>query len=59
MGLDFFVRVFTLNSVSGTYAEYAVCNENHTFKLADNLSFAEGSALGIPYFTVKLTLKSN
>ncbi len=39
--------------MSGTYAEMTVCNVNHTFKLADNMSFEEGSALGIPYFTVE------
>ena len=47
------IRVFTTNSVSGTYAETTVCSAIHTFKLPDNLSFEEGSALGIPYFTVK------
>ena len=48
----FHYRVFTCNSVSGTLAEFAVCNAMHTFPLPDNLTFDEGSALGIPYFTV-------
>ena len=49
-------RVFTINSVRETYAEMSVCNEIHKFKLADNMSFEEGSALGVPYFTVKIVL---
>jgi NADPH2:quinone reductase len=54
-------RVFTVNSVSGTYAEYCVSNSMHTFKLNDKLSFEEGSALGIPYFTAyrALFLRAN
>ncbi|CAF0822396.1 unnamed protein product [Brachionus calyciflorus] len=44
-------RVFTCNSDSGTYAEYTISKPMYTFKLDDSLSFEEGSALGIPYFT--------
>lgn len=35
----------------GTYAEYAVVKEEELFPLNDCLSFEEGAALGIPYFT--------
>ena len=49
-------RVYTTNSDSGTYAEYTVAKPNFTFKLVENLSFEEGSAIGVPYFTVKYTL---
>ena len=44
-------RVYTTNSDSGTYAEYTVSKPGFTFKLEENLSFEEGSAIGIPYFT--------
>lgn len=44
-------RVYTVNTVTGSYAEYAVANEHHVFKLHDALSFSQGAALGVPYFT--------
>jgi NADPH2:quinone reductase len=44
-------RVFTVNSDTGTYAEYALSSPVFTFKLNDLLSFEEGSGLGVPYFT--------
>lgn len=43
--------MFTLNSVSGTLAEYCTANCNSVFPLPSNVSFEEGSALGTPYFT--------
>ncbi len=54
-------RVFTTNSDTGTYAEYTLGNPIHTFKLPDCLSYEEGSAIGIPYFTAyrSLFLKGN
>ncbi|XP_031573088.1 quinone oxidoreductase-like [Actinia tenebrosa] len=44
-------RVYTFSSLTGTYAEFTVCNENDAFKLHDELSFTQGAALGVPYFT--------
>lgn len=54
-------RVFTTNSDTGTYAEYCLSNPMYTFKLADCLSYEEGSAIGIPYFTAyrSLFIKGN
>jgi len=49
-------RVFTTNSDTGTYAEYTLSTPMYTFKLADNLTFEEGSVLGIPYFTAYRSL---
>lgn len=49
-------RVFTTNSDTGTYAEYTLSTPMYTFKLADNLTFEEGSALGVPYFTAYRSL---
>ncbi|KFW79336.1 Quinone oxidoreductase, partial [Manacus vitellinus] len=44
-------RVFTLETVSGGYAEYAVAAANRVFPLPDKLDFRQGAALGVPYFT--------
>jgi len=43
--------VYTAQTLSGSYAEFCVAKEGHTFKLPEGLTFAEGAALGIPYFT--------
>jgi len=44
-------RVFTADSVSGTYAEYVVCRENQVVLLPDNISFAQGAGVFVPYAT--------
>ncbi|XP_015269757.1 PREDICTED: quinone oxidoreductase isoform X1 [Gekko japonicus] len=44
-------RVFTLSTISGGYAEYAVASVDTVFPLSDKLDFKQGAALGIPYFT--------
>ncbi|MGB7202851.1 MAG: NADPH:quinone reductase [Pyrinomonadaceae bacterium] len=44
-------RVYTANSVSGTYAEYALCNEVDLGRLPDNVSFEEGAGVWTPYAT--------
>jgi NADPH2:quinone reductase len=44
-------RVFTLKVTSGTYAEYCVAPAELVFPLPSNISFEEGSGLGVPYFT--------
>uniref|UniRef100_A0A6G1RG13 Crystallin zeta n=1 Tax=Hypotaenidia okinawae TaxID=2861861 RepID=A0A6G1RG13_9GRUI len=44
-------RVFTLDTISGGYADYAVAAANRTFPLSDKLDFKQGAAIGIPYFT--------
>lgn len=44
-------RVFTVNTITGTYAEYCVARADFVFPLPSNVSFEEGSALGVPYFT--------
>lgn len=43
-------RVYTVFA-ENTYAEYAVCDAQTVFPLADKLSFHQGAALGVPYFT--------
>ncbi|XP_020650348.3 quinone oxidoreductase [Pogona vitticeps] len=44
-------RVFTLGTISGGYAEYAVASVDTVFALSDKLDFKQGAAIGIPYFT--------
>ena len=44
-------RVYINGSVSGTYAEYALCEQAQVFPLAEGLSFAQGAAIGVPYGT--------
>ena len=44
-------RIFTAGSISGTYAEYALCEENQVWELPDNISFAQGAGVFVPYAT--------
>src|SRR4029453_19321165 len=44
-------RVFLSGSLSGTYAEAAVCALDQVHPLPETSSFAQGAALGIPYAT--------
>jgi NADPH2:quinone reductase len=44
-------RVYTAGSISGTYAQKALCPENRVFHLPDRVTFAQGAALGVPYGT--------
>ena len=44
-------RVWLSGSVSGTYADYCVCNEEDVHVLPNALSFEQGAALGVAYRT--------
>jgi NADPH2:quinone reductase len=44
-------RVYTAGSLSGTYAEFALCNKDQVHPLPNNISFAQGAAMGTPYAT--------
>ncbi len=44
-------RVYTANSISGTYAEFSLCDEKHLGKLPDNITFEEGAGIWTPYAT--------
>jgi len=44
-------RVYTADSLTGTYAEYSLCNENQLGRLPDNVSFEEGAGIWTPYAT--------
>ncbi len=44
-------RVFVTGSLSGTYAEQALCQQSHVHPLPETISFQQGAALGVPYGT--------
>jgi NADPH2:quinone reductase len=44
-------RVYTAGSLSGTYAEYALCAENEVHHLPENVSFEQGAGVFVPYAT--------
>jgi NADPH2:quinone reductase len=44
-------RVYTSGSISGTYAEFALCKAEQVHPLPANVSFAQGAAMGTPYAT--------
>jgi NADPH2:quinone reductase len=44
-------RVYTAGSLSGTYAEFALCKTEQVHRLPANVSFAQGAAMGTPYAT--------
>ncbi len=44
-------RVFLSGSLSGTYAEAAVCTPDQVHPLPEIATFAQGAALGVPYAT--------
>lgn len=44
-------RVYTAGSITGTYAEYALCHAAQVHPLPENVSFAQGAAVGTPYAT--------
>src|SRR5687768_1102693 len=44
-------RVYTADSITGTYAEYALCNESQLGRLPDNVSFEQGAGIWTPYAT--------
>jgi NADPH2:quinone reductase len=44
-------RVYVSGTISGAYAEQALCEENQVHPLPDKISFAQGAAINIPYAT--------
>lgn len=44
-------RVYTADSVSGTYADYVICKENQVNILPENVSFEQGAGVFVPYAT--------
>lgn len=44
-------RVYTAGTASGAYAQLAVCQAEQVYPLPENLSFAQGAGLHVPYAT--------
>ena len=44
-------RVYIAGSLSGSYAEQALCTENQVHSLAESAAFAQGAAIFVPYAT--------
>lgn len=44
-------RVYTAGSLTGTYAEFALCDGRQIHPITENVSFAQGAAIGVPYAT--------
>ena len=44
-------HVYTAGSLSGTYAEFALCRIDQVHCLPKNVSFSQGAAMGTPYAT--------
>jgi NADPH:quinone reductase len=44
-------HVYTAGSLSGTYADFALCRTDQVHRLPENASFAQGAAMGTPYAT--------
>ncbi len=44
-------RVYVAGSITGTYAEHALCLEEQVHPLPAHLTFAQGAAVGVPYAT--------
>lgn len=42
-------RVYVAGTVTGSYAEKALCEESRVFPLPRNVSFEKGAGLGVPY----------
>ena len=44
-------KVYTADSVTGTYAEFTLCEEDQVHKLPENISFEQGAGVFVPFAT--------
>jgi NADPH2:quinone reductase len=44
-------RVYTSGTISGAYAEQAICEEHQVHPLPEKVSFSQGAAMNVPYAT--------
>jgi len=44
-------RVYTAGTLTGAYAEQALCNESQVHLLPDSISFEQGAGVNVPYAT--------
>ena len=50
-GFEVGERVLTADSLTGTYAEFCLCEEKHLIKLPENISYEQGAGVFVPYAT--------
>ena len=50
-GVKVGARVYLSGSISGTYAEQALCEEYQVHALPDKITFAQGAGINVPYAT--------
>jgi len=50
-GLQAGDRVYTSDTITGSYAEFALCDQTSVHRLPASLSFQQGAAINIPYAT--------
>lgn len=50
-GVSVGARVYTAGTISGAYAERALCDESQVHALPEHVSFAQGAGAGVPYAT--------
>lgn len=55
-GISVGQRVYVAGSLSGTYAEFALCEAAQVHALPDSVSSSQGAAIGIPYATAHFAL---
>ena len=60
-GLEIGQRVYTAGTLTGAYAEKTLCRPSQLQPLPERLSFAQGAAIHVPYYTAyySLHLKAN
>ncbi|MBI3875997.1 MAG: NADPH:quinone reductase [Verrucomicrobia bacterium] len=49
-------RAYAGGAITGTYAEFAVCDAARVYRLPDNVTFAQGAGLHVPYATAHRAL---
>lgn len=49
-------RVYTAGTISGSYAEKALCKESQVYRLPEKITFKQGAAIGTPYATAYYAL---
>jgi NADPH2:quinone reductase len=50
-GVKVGARVYVSGTISGAYAEQALCDESQVHPLPEKVSFAQGAAINVPYAT--------
>lgn len=50
-------RVYVAGSMTGTYAEYVMCQQITVYPLPEDVTFRQGASIGIPYATAYRALK--